>query len=209
MSTAAEYIWDIRRTFVDKRLRFPIVRKSGEVVTTVKVPVTIYRLLLTGDFIATRSFRCAPVVRSGKISWSVSALTEQEKPLWPMPALRPDPKADPVWKKWASMTEAEFIAWLPRVLGPERALEELKEPKVASFFGHIYSIEDLQIAYSVLSQRSKKQQRRRVQPMPPDCVPNSLALEVKRRPLNSARGTASRSPPGAADRPATKTRQLE
>ncbi len=143
MRTAAQYTWDIRRTFVQKRLLAPIVRRSGRVIKEVKVPITVYRLFLTGDFITTSSFRCVPVFRSGVLSWSVSALTEPEKPLWPMPALRPDPKAGPTWKKWASMTAAEFIDWLPNVLGTERALEALQEPKAASFFGNISSLVDL------------------------------------------------------------------
>ena len=198
MSAAAEYAWDIRRIFVERRLPTSIHRKSGKTINKVKVPVTVCRLFLTGDFITTHSFRCIPVFRSGVVSCSVSALSELQKPLWPMPVLRPDPKAGPAWKKWATFTPAEFTDWLAKLLGPERALEALREPRVGSFFCSISSLSDLKSSPSLVFPRSKKRQRRRMQPVPAACVPNNLAQEAQRRPFDSARGTASRSPPGAA-----------
>lgn len=138
--TTADYSWDIRRTFVEKRLRTPIVRKSGKVIKKAKVPITVHRLFLTGDFITTRAFRCVPISRSGVLSWSVSALTAPEKPLWAMPQLRPDPNAAPTWKRWASMSAAEFAHWLKKVLGPQRAMEALGEPKAAALFSDYFLV---------------------------------------------------------------------
>lgn len=134
----ANYVWDVRRVFVNKRLRRPIVRKSGKVVKYVKVPITVYRLFLFGDFALTKQFRCVPVVRSGVLSWSVTALTEPKRELWPMLKLRPEPERRPSWKKWASMKEAEFRGWLSRVLGPEQATQAFGGRRF--FCGHYYEV---------------------------------------------------------------------
>ena len=122
MRTQIEYAWHVKRVFVEKRLRTPIVRKkSGKVVEKAKVRVDVSMLMLKGDFVTTRLMRCVPVYRGGVLSWSISQLIEPAKPLWAMPVLRVEPKVGPTWKRWSSMTAAEFSQWLSKVLGAERA----------------------------------------------------------------------------------------
>ncbi len=93
---------------------------------------TIRRLLIAGQFVMTREYRCVLVTRGGGVSYSVSYLAEPAKPLWPTLALRPEP--EPTWKRWASMKEPEFLAWLARVIGPESARQAVGELKAATDF---------------------------------------------------------------------------
>lgn len=126
MRTQIEYAWQEKRIFVENRLRIPIVRKkSGKVIEKVKVPMNVSILFLSGDFVTTRLMRCVPVERGSIVSWSICQLIEPVKPLWAMPVLRVEPKSGASWKRWASMTAAEFSFWLSKVLGPERAAEAL------------------------------------------------------------------------------------
>jgi hypothetical protein len=95
------------------------------------MPVTTRKLLLFGELIFTRQFRCVRVERRGSVSYSISRLQEPEKPLWLPLRLRPEPDSAPAWKKWASMPEAEFALWLSKVLGPERARDALHALKTS------------------------------------------------------------------------------
>jgi hypothetical protein len=131
MGSKAEFAWLVGKAFVWKRLRPPEVTKKGKIIEKKRVRIEVPRLFVTGDFGWTKGFRCVPVDRDGMRSWSVSVLTEPEKPLWPMLQLCPDPQAGAAWKRWATMTESEFSLWLTKVLDPERAKQALDSPEAS------------------------------------------------------------------------------
>lgn len=134
MASNVEFAWVVGKAFVWKRLRPPEVTKKGKIIDKKRVRIEVPRLFVTGDFGWTRGFRCVPVHRDGRRSWSVSTLTEPAKPLWPTLQLCPDPQAGPAWKRWATMTEAEFSVWLAKVLGPVRAKQAIATPEGSNFF---------------------------------------------------------------------------
>lgn len=134
MRSKVEFAWVVGMAFVWKRLRPPEVTKKGKIIEKKRVRIEVPRLFVMGDFGWTKGICCVPVGRDDISSWSVSVLAEPEKPLWLMLQLRPDAQVGPAWKRWASMTVAEFSQWLSKVLGPERAMQAQQVPYASSFF---------------------------------------------------------------------------
>jgi len=90
----------------------------------IRVPVTIRKMYLYGDFIGAIKYRIVRIMRKGCLSYSCSFIAAfKEK--WNTLKLQPLPEAK--WQRGERMTEQRFILWLCAILGAERGMNAFND----------------------------------------------------------------------------------
>ena len=106
------YQVEVKRYFVETGQ----LNKKGN---PIRIPVTIRKMYLYGNFIGTKQYRVVRTQKRGTLSYTLSAIPDK-KELWP--TLKLVPQAEPKYKMERRMNEKEFLGWLSAILKDRAAL---------------------------------------------------------------------------------------